>query len=59
VGETVPEDQGVEIVACGQPKKISPTAIKIPLIMKIGATEQEFMINLSINFEDFMLRSPQ
>ena len=51
------DEKGLEIVACGQPRKISPTAFKVPLIIKIDQNNQEFMVNLSINFEDFVLKS--
>lgn len=50
------KEKGLEVVACGQPRKISPTAIKVPLIMKIDKTDQEFKVNLSISFEDFILK---
>lgn len=53
------KEKGLEIIACGQPKKISPTAIKVPLIMKIDKTNQEFKVSLSINFEDFILKSKE
>lgn len=51
------DEKGLEIVACGQPKKISSTAFKVPLIIRIEKSDQEFMVNLSINFEDFVLKS--
>jgi len=51
------EGKGLEIVACGQSKKISPTSIKVPLIMKIEDSEQEFKVSLTISFEDFFLKS--
>jgi len=51
------EEKGLEIVACGQAKKISPTSIKVPLIMKIDDSEQEFKVSLKISFEDFFLKS--
>jgi hypothetical protein len=51
------DEKGLEIVACGQPKKISSTAFKVPLIIRIEKSDQEFMLNLSINFEDFVLKS--
>jgi len=53
------DEKGLEIVACGQPRKISPTAFKVPLIIKIDQNNQEFMVNLSINFEDFVLKSEE
>ena len=49
-------EQGLEIISCGQPKKVSSTAIKVPLVMKICNTDQEFKINMAINFEDFFLQ---
>jgi hypothetical protein len=66
VEEEIPEvpgigedEKGLEIVACGQPRKISPTAFKVPLIIKIDQNNQEFMVNLSINFEDFVLKAKE
>lgn len=55
--ENKQEGKGLEIVACGQSKKISPTTIKVPLIMKIEDSEQEFKVSLAISFEDFFLKS--
>lgn len=52
-------EKGLEIIACGQPKKISPTAIKVPLIIKIDKTNQEFKVNLSISFDDFVLKQKE
>ena len=49
-------EQGLEIISCGQPQKVSSTAIKVPLVMKICNTDQEFKINMAINFEDFFLQ---
>jgi len=51
------EGKGLEIVACGQSEKISPTTIKVPLIMKIEDSEQEFKVSLAISFEDFILKT--
>ena len=51
------DEKGLEIVACGQPNKISSTAFKVPLTIRIEKSDQEFMVNLSINFEDFALKS--
>jgi len=53
------DKKSLEIVACGQPRKVSPTAVRVPLIMKINETDQEFKINLAINFEDFDLKSKE
>jgi len=49
-------EQGLEIISCGQPQKVSSTAIKVPLVMKICNIDQEFKINMAINFEDFFLQ---
>ncbi|MCP4715278.1 MAG: hypothetical protein GY868_09190, partial [Deltaproteobacteria bacterium] len=49
-------EAGFKIVACGQPKKVSDTAIKIPLIFTIESLEKECMVNLSISFGDFKLK---
>ena len=49
-------EQGLEIVACGQPRKISSTEIRVPLIMKIRENDQEFKVNLAVSFEDFVLK---
>ena len=49
-------EQGLEIISCGHPKKVSSTAIRVPLVMKIGNMDQEFKINMAINFEDFFLQ---
>ncbi len=49
-------EQGLEIVACGQPGKISSTEIRVPLIMKIRESDQEFNVNLAVSFEDFVLK---
>ena len=57
VSDTGKDAEDLEIVACGQPQKESPTTIKVPLIMKINGTEQEFKVNLKISFEDFILKS--
>jgi len=54
--DVMQDENGLEIIACGLPKKISPTAIRVPLIMKIDKTNQEFKVNLAINFEDFILK---
>jgi len=51
------DEKGLEVVACGQPKKTSSTAFKVPLTIRIEKSDQEFMVNLSINFEDFVLKS--
>ena len=59
IAEIRGDEKGLEIVACGQPRKISPTAFKVPLIIKIDQNNQEFMVNLSINFEDFVLKSEE
>jgi len=53
------DKKGLEIVACGHPRKVSPTAIRVPLIMKINETDQEFKVNLAIDFEDFDLKSKE
>ena len=58
VAETLDEsqdNQGLEIIACGQPRKMSSTAIRVPLIMKINKNGQECKVNLAISFEDFIL----
>lgn len=49
-------EQGLEIISCGQPQKVSSTAIKVPLVMKIDSNGQEFKINMAINFEGFFLQ---
>jgi signal recognition particle receptor subunit beta len=49
-------EQGLEIVTCGQPRKISSTEIRVPLIMKIRENDQEFKVNLAVSFEDFVLK---
>ena len=49
-------EQGLEIISCGQTKKVSSTAIKVPLVMKIGNNDQEFKINMAIDFEGFFLQ---
>ena len=49
-------EQGLEIVACGQPRNISSTEIRVPLIMKIRENDQEFKVNLAVSFEDFVLK---
>lgn len=49
-------EQGLEIISCGQPRKVSSTAIQVPLVMKIANYDQEFKINMAINFEDFLLQ---
>lgn len=49
-------EQGLEIISCGQPRKVSSTAIQVPLVMKIASYDQEFKINMAINFEDFFLQ---
>ena len=46
----------LEIVACGQPKKTSPTAIKIPLVMKINETEKEIEVDVAINFGNVLVK---
>jgi signal recognition particle receptor subunit beta len=46
----------LEIVACGQPTKTSPTAIKIPLVMKINETEKEIEVDLAISFGNVLLK---
>jgi hypothetical protein len=51
------DEKGLEILACGQPEKTSSTAFKVPLTIRIEKSDQEFMVNLSINFEDFVLKS--
>jgi signal recognition particle receptor subunit beta len=48
--------QHLEIVACGQPKKTSPTAISVPLVMKINETEKEIEVDLAINFGNVLLK---
>jgi rubrerythrin len=48
--------QHLEIVACGQPKKTSPTAISVPLVMKINETEKEIELDLSISFGNGVLK---
>jgi len=56
IADIMKDKKGLEIVACGIPKRTSSTAIRIPLIMKIDKTNQEFKVNLAINFEDFILK---
>jgi len=56
VADLKQDERGLEIIACGLPKKVSPTAIRVPLIMRIDRTNQEFKVNLAINFEDFVLK---
>jgi len=46
----------LEIVACGQPKKTSPTAIRVPLVMKINETEKEIEVDLAISFGNVVLK---
>jgi hypothetical protein len=46
----------LEIVACGQPKKTSPTAIRVPLVMKINETEKEIEVDLAISFGNVELK---
>lgn len=50
------DKKGLEIMACGQPRKVSPTTIRVPLIMKINETDQQFKVNLAISFDDFDLK---
>jgi signal recognition particle receptor subunit beta len=48
--------QHLEIVACGEPKKTSATAIRVPLVMKINETEKEIEVDLAINFGNVLLK---
>jgi len=45
-----PSGKHLEIVACGQPQKTSPTAIRVPLVMKMNETEEEIEVDLAISF---------
>jgi hypothetical protein len=46
----------LEIVSCGQPKKTSPNAIRVPLVMKINETEKEIEVDLAISFGNVLLK---
>ena len=46
----------LEIVSCGQPQKTSPTAIRVPLVMKINETAREIEVDLAINFGNVLLK---
>jgi hypothetical protein len=48
--------QHLEIIACGQPKKTSPTAISVPLVVKINETEKEIEVDLAISFGNGVLK---
>jgi len=46
----------LEVVACGQPKKTSPTAIRVPLVVKINEIEKEIEVDLAISFGNVVLK---
>lgn len=61
VESSPPQDENhngkhLEIVACGEPKKTSATAIRIPLVMKINETDKEIEVDLAINFGNVVLK---
>jgi hypothetical protein len=46
----------LEIVACGQPEKTAPTAIRVPIVIKINETEKEIEVDLAISFGNVLLK---
>jgi mutual gliding-motility protein MglA len=52
-----PDDYQVEIVSCEQPLRASPTAITIPLRMRIKKNNAEVMVELTVRITDIPLHS--
>jgi len=50
-----PADSGGPVISCGEPQKISETAIKVPLTFKLEGEGKEGSVIVTLNFEDFKL----